>query len=83
MGIAEDIQRYLDYQRDWTENELYNRVYHEQKQADIEEYRAMKVEEQEELRRQSLTQRQLEEQADLKLASELRELADRIERRYK
>lgn len=83
MGIAENIQRYLDYQRDWMENELYNRVYHEQQQADIEEYRAAKAEEQEELRRQLLTQRQLEEQEDLRLAADLRELADRIERRYK
>lgn len=83
MGIAQSIQTYLDYQRDWTENELHNRVYYEQKQADIAEYQAIKEEEQEELRRQSLTQRQLEEQEDMRLAADLRELADRIERRYK
>lgn len=83
MSIAKEIERYLDYQRDWTEAELYNRVYHEQKQADISEYIANKKEEQDEASRQALIERELEEQADLKLAADLRELAYRIERKYR
>lgn len=83
MNIAEQIEQYLDFQRDWTEAELHNRVYYEQKQADIAEYRSSKLEEQEELRRKALLDREEEERADLMLAADLRELADRIERRYK
>lgn len=83
MGIEQQINEYLDYQRDIMEAELHNRICYEQKQADIAEHIMQKQEENDALRRNAIIQRELEEQADLKLAADLRDLADRIERRYK
>ena len=82
---------YQDYQRDVIESQLLDRIDWEQEQANMADYYANRKQQAKDELVEYLTGRetlqtadaQRREMEDMKLASDLRDLADRIEARYK
>lgn len=82
---------YLDYQRDIIESQLMQRIDWEQEQANMAEYYAKRnrrtkdelVDYLMHTEQSQLTDARRKEMEDLRLAADLRDLADRIEGRYK
>lgn len=82
---------YHDYQRDVIESQLLDRIDWEQEQANMADYYANRKQQAKDELVEYLTGRetlqtvdaQRREMEDMKLASDLRDLADRIEARYK
>lgn len=81
---------YSNYQRDATESILMQFIDWEQEQADIQSYREeLDMQKQSEIdaalsesESAAIEQSRIREMEDLRLVAELRDLADRIERRY-
>ena len=82
---------YYDYQRDTIENQLMQRSDWEQEQANMADYYAKRNQQtKDELveylvttERAQFNDSRRQEMEDLRLVSDLRDLADRIERRYR
>lgn len=82
---------YYDYQRDTIENQLMQRIDWEQEQANMADYYARRNQQtKDELVEYLVTTEKAQyadsrrqEMEDLRLVSDLRDLADRIERRYR
>ena len=82
---------YYDYQRDTIENQLMQRIDWEQEQANMADYYAKRNQQtKDELveylvttERAQFNDSRRQEMEDLRLVSDLRDLADRIERRYR
>lgn len=84
MQTLSEINTNSDYNKDWTESLLMNLIDWEQEMADRAEETYNKQKEIDNIRRQVYYGDDRNyEQEDLQLAQDLRNLADRIERKYK